>query len=581
MKNLFLFILIIFNLTSCGKKSSIGLIDNSSRIREGLTLNDLLFATTLNAESYEVSGKCDDLSGGVIVTVGNIATSVPCFMSVYLATLDVRSVQGDSIIVTVRQQVGDSVSASLVNDQTVIATAPTVESKGLTNGLSGEILVTCTEAGEVVTFENEALSPNLQEYTCHGTTQESVTLTFLEGQETLRPNFVRVSSFDVNGNPSAATTQFDLPIDNVLPIVTVQAFSKVLKTDRNTRFFNIIIEDENKSYPFTLTSDSGVVSPTECLQSPCEVAVTGASPGTLTLTVEAGAVVDAAGNFNADAISARVPVCAPAFVLVPPLDGYTNDNFCVMKYEAKSDGSGGIVSKASEAPHEQNVREDAINECKALGEGYDLITNDEWQTLARNIELVEDNWSDGIIGSSLSAGHVDANPNMPLEASEDDNMGCINTGRTCDGSTWHRERRTHTLSNGEVVWDMSGNFSEWVKDNSGGDYGEDISMRLITNSSHTILGSLSGGLTTTPRVAKDQFGPTLDYTDSTMFPEGTTTRYLGYGNLDNSQGLITRGSWFLGNEESGIFDVNLVEPVIIPSYTGIAVRCVYRLSSVN
>ncbi len=591
MKNLFLLAFTILNLMGCSNGTTKALNDGPSTIqdpvtREDLTLNDLLLITEFNAENYEVSGNCDDFSGYVTVTVGTVTELTPCFLGEYLAVLDISSLEGTLIPVTVKQIIGNSVSKTLINDQVAIARAPTIVDQSLTNGLSIEVLVTCAEVGEVVTFENSSLEPNLQTYTCVGTTPVRVELNFLVGQETSDPNLVMVSSVDINGNETEESTEFNLPIDNVAPRVAVQALSRVSSSDRNQRTFSITVEDENERYPFTVTSDSGTVSSDPCLQSPCDVIVTGADVGTLTLTVDAGAVTDAAQNFNVGAVSARVPVCSTGFVLVPPLDGYTSDNFCVMKYEAKDDGSSGVVSRASGVPRIQNSRDDAIKECQGIGEGYDLITNDEWQTLARNIELVEDNWSE-TIGTFLSTGHTDMGPFEALEASNDDDMGCINTGQTCDSSTWHGQRRTHTLSNGEVVWDMSGNYSEWVKDDNTVNYGSNITaMHLLTRESHTVSGSLSGGLTTTSRVAKDQFGSTLDYTDSERFP--VNTGGFGFGNFNptDSNGdtfsQITRGSSSLtGNINSGIFSTKLDGPAIVPGVSGIAVRCVYRLSSVN
>lgn len=41
---------------------------------------------------------------------------------------------------------------------------------------------------------------------------------------------------------------------------------------------------------------------------------------------------------------------------------------------------------------------DAIAACNAIGPGYHLITNNEWMTLARNIESVAHNWSSGVVG---------------------------------------------------------------------------------------------------------------------------------------------------------------------------------------
>ena len=55
-----------------------------------------------------------------------------------------------------------------------------------------------------------------------------------------------------------------------------------------------------------------------------------------------------------------------------------------------------------------SVRDDAIVKCTGMGSGYDLLTNDGWQSMARNIELVGDNWGGGNVGSfeGLSQGHI-------------------------------------------------------------------------------------------------------------------------------------------------------------------------------
>jgi hypothetical protein len=39
---------------------------------------------------------------------------------------------------------------------------------------------------------------------------------------------------------------------------------------------------------------------------------------------------------------------------------------------------------------------EAIAACKSLGQGYHLVTNNEWMTIARNIESQGENWSTGV-----------------------------------------------------------------------------------------------------------------------------------------------------------------------------------------
>ena len=117
-------------------------------------------------------------------------------------------------------------------------------------------------------------------------------------------------------------------------------------------------------------------------------------------------------------------------------------------------------------------------------------------------------------------------------------------------STWNKQRRTHTLSNGEVIWDVSGNAWEWVKDdnsdsdsdsdadnsdNDNGVYGDNAYMSQVTRTSHTTARSLSGGMTTTARVAKDQFGPTRDHSALNSGHHGG----LGYGYLNENGGALS------------------------------------------
>ena len=195
--------------------------------------------------------------------------------------------------------------------------------------------------------------------------------------------------------------------------------------------------------------------------------------------------------------------CPSNFIKVPSLPGYTQNDFCVAKYEMKESVSSGdglgskALSQAKTFPWIISYK-GAITACEDMGKGYGLINNDEWQTLARNIELVGENWQGGYVGSKegLNRGHSE-HPYMfngYLEASEDDDDSCVGTEGDCDGGLWHRLRRTHLLSNGEVIWDLAGNANEWVEDT----YGERESFAQIR-------------LLEEGESAKDRFGPSGDY----------------------------------------------------------------------
>ena len=87
-----------------------------------------------------------------------------------------------------------------------------------------------------------------------------------------------------------------------------------------------------------------------------------------------------------------------------------------------------------------------------------LITNNEWMTIARNIEQVTSNWSGAAIGSGyIYSGHNDNVPAAALAADTNNNNGYYLTGQTTGN-----QRRTLTLTNGEIIWDLSGNVWEWT-----------------------------------------------------------------------------------------------------------------------
>ena len=182
------------------------------------------------------------------------------------------------------------------------------------------------------------------------------------------------------------------------------------------------------------------------------------TPGSISITARHSSSDGRSAHIASESVTNNF-ICPENFVGVPSLGDYTVNSFCVAKYEMKNDGSGQAVSQAAGAPYMGVNRDEAVVKCTGMGSGYDLLTNDGWQSMARHIELVGDNWSGGNVGSSegFSQGHVYSVPNQALAASSDDNEGCHGTEQTCDGRTWNKQRRTHTFSNGEVIWDVSGN----------------------------------------------------------------------------------------------------------------------------
>lgn len=170
------------------------------------------------------------------------------------------------------------------------------------------------------------------------------------------------------------------------------------------------------------------------------------------------------------------------WVLVPANSTFGTPNFWVMKYDAKCfagttpltapntgydtyanntqpcTGSYSAGSAPDGYPIANINQPTAASYCASIG--AHLITNNEWQTIAWNAENVAQNWSGGAVGSGyVYSGHNDNAPADALEASPDDSDGYY--GETNTGGN---QRRTLTLSNGSVVWDLAGNVWEWTND---------------------------------------------------------------------------------------------------------------------
>jgi hypothetical protein len=149
------------------------------------------------------------------------------------------------------------------------------------------------------------------------------------------------------------------------------------------------------------------------------------------------------------------------YIPVPGSSTYGTFDFCVMKYEAKNEG-GIANSTASGTPWVTLTWQQAKIECNNLGSGYHLITDNEWLTIAHNVEQVAPNWNSSVVGSGfMYSGHNDNGPPSSLSASTNDSDGYYQTGQT----TGSNQRRTLTLSNGEVIWDLAGNVWEWTDKN--------------------------------------------------------------------------------------------------------------------
>jgi len=148
--------------------------------------------------------------------------------------------------------------------------------------------------------------------------------------------------------------------------------------------------------------------------------------------------------------------CPTNYIAVPGNAVFNQPNFCVMKYEAKN-VSGVATSQASGTPWVSISQTDAISTSAAACSNCHLITESEWMTIAANVLSVASNWSGGSVGSGyIYSGHNDNAPANSLAADTNDSNGYY--GETNTGGN---QRRTLTLTNGQVIWDLAGNVWEW------------------------------------------------------------------------------------------------------------------------
>ena len=174
------------------------------------------------------------------------------------------------------------------------------------------------------------------------------------------------------------------------------------------------------------------------------------------------------------ALKVDKPVVPDGWVLVPGNSKFGTKDFLVMKYQAKIQGNDNgqttystsfiPESRVSGTPWVNITQTQAIDTARRLGTGYHLMTEPEWMTLATNLLYVDSNWTGDVVGSGmLFRGHSDNNPANALAASTDDD-GYFGTGNnaTQAAGSGKEQRRTLTLSNGQVIWDIAGNVSEWT-----------------------------------------------------------------------------------------------------------------------
>ena len=195
--------------------------------------------------------------------------------------------------------------------------------------------------------------------------------------------------------------------------------------------------------------------------------------------------------------------CPTGYVPIPGNFLYDTTNgsnmgFCVAKYEMKVDQNGDgigdvntdcnysssdftwhngtcpytennrtIVSSVEGYPLAYISQTQSQTACESLGSNYHLITNEEWMTIVRNLERVNENWTSGEVGTgSLKMGNTGScTVGSACYAGPDPDYTGAPT--TVDGTSDRSETSTAKLklTNNQYIWDFSGNVWEWVDKN--------------------------------------------------------------------------------------------------------------------
>lgn len=327
---------------------------------------------------------------------------------------------------------------------------------------------------------------------------------------------------------------------------------------------------EYGSYPTSLDTNNCPDSPTidakYCIKDMSGATVSYVGDAfTFSLIISKNAISYKTTESNA-AVYVGSLTCPIGFIVVPGSITYGTSDFCVMKYEAKADdnadgvgdtnrttgygtwptstypisASRKLVSSAAGYPVGMVSQITAMAAASSADfvygcdSGCHLITEAEWMTIAQNVLAVASNWSGGVVGTGyIYSGHNDGTPYNGLVADSNDTNGYTGTGQSSPST----QRRTLTLTNGEVIWDFAGNVWEWTSGQMTG--GQPSGMASSANYEWT---TVSGGTFATNPYPS---GTGLSGSSSWNSANGIGKIY-GLTSDATLRGFIRGGAWTIG-----------------------------------
>ncbi|MFK7826099.1 MAG: hypothetical protein AB8G05_18245 [Oligoflexales bacterium] len=266
-----------------------------------------------------------------------------------------------------------------------------------------------------------------------------------------------------------------------------------------------------------------------------------------------------------------------AWVFVPGDEDYATDDFCVMKYEAKNVNNA-PASLSAGIPWTSINQGDAKTECSSLGTRFHLLTNPEWMTITANMTNVTNNWSGAAVGSgAMFTGHSDNDPSRACQANADDlksfvkDGSCTGLDANTAGNGEAMQRRTHTLSYGNAIWDLSGNVREWIDKNESSDKPSIGGGNNPANYNEFTVVAGSSSLALSELIPTN--GVKAFWVNSWNSTQRIGRALIG---TNGSGGAMTRGGGFSGGDRNGLFRTRLDQPSSQTVNT-LGFRCAYDI----
>lgn len=317
--------------------------------------------------------------------------------------------------------------------------------------------------------------------------------------------------------------------------------------------------------------------------------------------------------------------CGAGWVLIPGNAALGTSNFCIMQFEAQNPAwktylsqitnlgataeprysvpvaytnqrpeSAYSATENERRPWVYITQQQAATACSSIS--AHLPTFAEAQTVNLNVEAQSRNWAYGIGQQCLYAGHVDNDPNRvlfapmgtnaqndPYEATNENAQNIANRVGACpfvlsdySGGVTVRNngvysRRTLYLSNGEMLWDWSGNVGEWLGTtctNNSGTPGAPATFTSGTgngpgffdyNRSEQVVGGAPTYVEWTRSYLSDHENPTLGPVNPALSgsPSINSSQGIGkYLGCSVNGNAIYRGGYAAKGSNGGVFNID-------------------------